>query len=337
MEEYHATRFTADETGNNDMQIFVKTVTGRIYTIDCRHCDFVKIIQIILEQKTTFAVDRQYLIYAGKQLVPFRRLSDYNIQKESTFMSVLRLNGKEKDMDDVKKAYHETPEWNETYLKLTNMGFAKDLAMNAAKLYPKSLDNAIAALIAESDKDKAPKIDAVNSTVLSDHNDDDDEKKHYVLSPSECIQKQFRIFLESMNMTRYLDAFKENECCDMDCIELFDGETLRDEIEIKSAIARKKFLKKCGEMKTEMDKFKTQYGISSVLYKRLAKYGLVTLDILSMEIQNEDDLRSKYDIHGQQDIAFLWRLIQKNTCNESNDNQSEPAAAAPEGNSTPYI
>ena len=138
-------------------------------------------------------------------------------------------------------------------------------------------------------------------------------------------------------MTKYLDAFKENECCDMDCIELFDGETLREEIGIKSAIARKKFLKKCGEMKTEMDKFKTQYGISSVLYKRLAKYGLVTLDILSMEIQNEDDLRSKYDIRGQQDIAFLWRLIQRNTCNESNDKQSEPAAAAPEGNSTPYI
>merc|ERR1712244_195638 len=108
--------------------------------------------------------------------------------------------------------------------------------------------------------------------------------------------------------------------------------TLRDEIGIKSAIARKKFLKKCGEMKTELDKFKMQYGISSVLYKRLAKYGLVTLDILSMEIQSEDDLRSKYGIRGEQDIAFLWDLIQQNTSNDGGPKPHVPAAPAPEGN-----
>ena len=107
-----------------------------------------------------------------------------------------------------------------------------------------------------------------------------EDVKIQVLSCKDSVENQFRIFLEEMSMEKYFDKFKEKHCCDMDSIDLFDDETLENEIEIRIKLHRKKILKKCIEIKDEMQKFKNKYGIHELLYNRLTKYGIVTLNIL---------------------------------------------------------
>ena len=97
------------------------------------------------------------------------------------------------------------------------------------------------------------------SQILKYQNFAKEEKKEQIvnkniriLSPEESVENQFRLFLKGMRMEKYFDKFKENECCDMDSIELFDDDTLENEIGISSKIHRKKILKKCAVMKQDM-------------------------------------------------------------------------------------
>ena len=46
--------------------------------------DTVQSLQEKVEEKTGIPMSQKRLIYGGKQLVPDRILSDYNVQKEST-------------------------------------------------------------------------------------------------------------------------------------------------------------------------------------------------------------------------------------------------------------
>jgi hypothetical protein len=73
-----------------EMQIFVKTLTGRTITIHCKTSDTIYSIKQKVEDKEGITPDKQRLVYSGGQLRDVYTLSDCHISKESTL--ILRLN-----------------------------------------------------------------------------------------------------------------------------------------------------------------------------------------------------------------------------------------------------
>ena len=75
------------------MQIFVKSLTGKIETFNVNQLDTVKEIKEKIQEKEGVSTNKQRLIFAGKQLEDHRTMEQYNIKKESTVHLMLRLDG----------------------------------------------------------------------------------------------------------------------------------------------------------------------------------------------------------------------------------------------------
>ena len=77
-----------------EVQFFVRTLTGKIITIECCPEDTIFTVKSKIQDKEGVLVDNQRLVLpSGKQLEDRRTLSMYGIQKESTVDLMSRLRG----------------------------------------------------------------------------------------------------------------------------------------------------------------------------------------------------------------------------------------------------
>ena len=83
-------------------EIFVKTLTGNVYTIYVDKKMTAKDLKKEIEKRTDFPVNIQILVYGGKILEDNRTLNDYEIYYERTVHLVLNLRNKENYKEEKK-------------------------------------------------------------------------------------------------------------------------------------------------------------------------------------------------------------------------------------------
>ena len=72
------------------MRIFVKTLTGEMITLEVEGTETVENVKAKIQDIEEIQI--QQFVFAGKQLEDGHKLSDYNIQNEST-LHMLQLRG----------------------------------------------------------------------------------------------------------------------------------------------------------------------------------------------------------------------------------------------------
>jgi len=79
--------------GVGEFALKVRTLTGKVLLVKVEADDWVFLLKQKVQDKEGIPIDQQRLIYAGKQLEDYRRLSAYSINAISTIDLVLRLRG----------------------------------------------------------------------------------------------------------------------------------------------------------------------------------------------------------------------------------------------------
>ena len=76
-----------------NIQIFLKTLTGKTITLDVGPYDTLKYVKFLIKLKEGIPFDQQMIAFKGRQLEDNRTLADYDIENESTLILILRLRG----------------------------------------------------------------------------------------------------------------------------------------------------------------------------------------------------------------------------------------------------
>jgi len=89
----------SDRAGRSNMQIFVRTLTGKVITLDVQRSNTVGSVKEKIQDKEGIPPDQQRLVFGNRQLEDGQMLWQAWISTESTIFLVLRLRG---------GMYHET-------------------------------------------------------------------------------------------------------------------------------------------------------------------------------------------------------------------------------------